>query len=90
MMSEEYKMQAPRQKPWMSTLRTLDWGLPTPKEIGSGSRGSPKKIGPFPKRAPVARKTPIPVMIHICKLGLSFKSPEKNQNQVTGKRANAA
>jgi hypothetical protein len=65
MMSDKYKMQAPRQKPWMSTLRTLDWGLQKLKEMGSGSRGSPKNMGPLPKRAIMASVRLIPVMTHV-------------------------
>jgi hypothetical protein len=76
----------------MINLRTLDWGLQTSilKEIGSGSRGSEKKSGPFPKRAAKARVRLIPVMTHVNGPGLSLKRLEKNQNQVAGKRAKPA
>jgi hypothetical protein len=72
----------------MRTLTSLDWGLQKPIVIGSGSRGSPKNNGPFPKRAEAASRRPIPVMTQVSGCGFSSKSSEKNQNHVAGKSAN--
>jgi len=74
----------------MRTLRSLDCGLQKSIAIGSGSRGSPKNNGPFPKRAETASSIPIPVMTQVSGRGFSLKSSEKNQNQVAGKSANEA
>jgi hypothetical protein len=74
----------------MRTLMSLDWGLQKPIVIGSGSRGSPKNNGPFPKRAEAARRRPIPVMTQVSGRSFSLKRSEKNKNHVAGKSANEA
>jgi hypothetical protein len=71
-------------------LRSLDWGLQKSIEIGSGSRGSAKNKGPFPRRAETANRIPNPVTTQVRGRGLSLKSSKKNQNQVAGKRAKEA
>jgi hypothetical protein len=58
--------------------------------IGSGSRGSPKNNGPFPKRADAARRIPSPVMTKVNGRGFSLKRSEKNKNHVAGKSDNEA